>query len=179
MEAPAHLRLQTDGNRLAGDAAGAVFSLDGRYRYRLWRRWEVGPRMLFVMLNPSTADALKLDPTIRRCMGFARREGMGSLEVVNLFGWRSTDPKGLSEPEDPVGPDNDDQVRLAMEAAHVVVAAYGQHQLRLRAKTRAEDRVLSIAASHLHDVKCLGQTAAGSPRHPLYVRGDTPLVALP
>src|SRR5689334_20041621 len=70
----------------------AVLSPCGLYRYRLTRRWGDGPALLFVMLNPSTADATEDDPTIRRCTGFAKREGMPAIEVVNLFAWRATDP---------------------------------------------------------------------------------------
>lgn len=75
---------------------GAVISDDGRYRYRLWRTWAPElPRMAWIMLNPSTADAEVDDPTIRRCVGFAKREGCGGIEVVNLYAYRSTDPSVL------------------------------------------------------------------------------------
>ena len=84
----------------------AEFSACGRYRYWLERRWSADSPAVFVMLNPSTADAKIDDPTIRRCMGFAKREGHGGLVVVNLFGWRSSDPRQLVLADDPVGPGN-------------------------------------------------------------------------
>jgi hypothetical protein len=87
---------------LFGDR-GATLSDCGRYRYRLWRRWADGPTVLFVMLNPSTADADVDDPTIRRCIGFARSWGAGALEVVNLYAWRATQPAELKAAVGPVG----------------------------------------------------------------------------
>lgn len=84
-----------------------TFDLEYRYRYSLTRCWDVmGSRMTFIMLNPSTADTYQNDSTITRCMNFARKCGFGSLEVVNLFTYRSTDPRLLSIVDDPVGPDN-------------------------------------------------------------------------
>ena len=84
--------------------AGAEFSKDRKYRYRLWREWnKTKPAVLFVMLNPSTADELVLDSTVSRCLSFAKEWGYGRLEVANLFALRATDPKELNKVEDPVG----------------------------------------------------------------------------
>src|SRR5262249_14212908 len=93
----------------------AVISDCGRYRYSLTRRWgdAAEPRALFVMLNPSTADAEQDDPTIRRCIGFAKAWGMGSLEVVNLYALRATDPAALLSAPDPIGPKNDTMITSA------------------------------------------------------------------
>ncbi len=88
---------------------GADFDGTGAYRYSLWREWDSRrPIVAFVMLNPSTADAAKDDPTIRRCASFARSWGYGSLEVVNLFAYRASEPKRLRQTPDPIGPANDD-----------------------------------------------------------------------
>jgi hypothetical protein len=139
---------------------GATFSADRRYRYRLWRRWDRSRSVvLFVMLNPSTADGRRDDPTIRRCIGFARAWGFGGVEVVNLFAYRATDPRELGRVGDPVGPHNDRYIRRAIRRSRLVVLAWG-------ARARAR-RLLSLRRAH-----CLGLTRAGQPRHPLYLRGD-------
>jgi hypothetical protein len=142
---------------------GAIFDRSGRYRYRLWRRWGAGERVGFVMLNPSTADAERDDPTIRRCTGFARTWGFGSMVVVNLFALRSPDPARLRRAREPVGRDNDRHIIEAAGACDVVVLAWGMHG-RLRDRDRA---VLDLLAGQA--LRCLGQTRAGQPRHPLYL----------
>ncbi|MEO8632426.1 MAG: DUF1643 domain-containing protein, partial [Chloroflexota bacterium] len=109
-------------------STGAVFSGDRRYRYRLWRRWELSrPLIAFCMLNPSTADERSDDPTIRRCIGFARDWGYGGVEIVNVFALRATDPRELRRLRDPVGPRNDSYVLDAAERAASVVIAWGAH----------------------------------------------------
>jgi len=143
---------------------GAVFSRDRRYRYRLTRRWADGPTACFVMLNPSTADHRVDDPTVRRCIAYARRWGFGGLVVVNLFALRSTLPGALLTAVDPVGPGNDRHVARACREASLVVAAWGAHR-SVRARAGAVAALLGNAA-------CLGWTRAGEPRHPLYLRRD-------
>ena len=147
----------------------AAFSRCGTYRYALWRRWdESRPHVLFVALNPSTADDRKDDPTIRRCIGFARDWGYGGLAVANLFAFRATLPAVLREARAPVGPRNDRWLaRLAGETG-LVVAAWGAYG-------RLADRAAEVAP-WLGDCHCLGLTAGGAPRHPLYVRRDAPLL---
>src|SRR5262245_25448198 len=113
-------------------SSGARFGAGGRYRYLLWRAWDDrGPRMLFVMLNPSSADDGRDDPTIRRCVRFARRHGCGSLAVANLFALRATDPRTLlarwRQGGDVVGPRNDQAIVRAAEVADVIVLAWGRH----------------------------------------------------
>ena len=150
-----------------------MFSRDRRYRYRLWRRWDRSrPVVAFVMLNPSTADARRDDPTIRRCMGFAERWGYGGIEVVNLFGLRASDPRTLRAARDPVGPRNDTHLRRAVRRARLVVAAWGADRA-----ARSRERALSGRLSPR--ARCLGTTRSGAPRHPLYLRGDVGLVPLP
>ncbi len=154
----------------------AVISDCGRYRYVLQRslggflRWH--RPMLFIMLNPSTADAMVDDPTIRRCISFAKREGMTHLTVVNLFALRATDPRELELAHDPVGPENDRHLeeQVGKHRNGSVVAAWGAHEF---AKRRAAAVLAKFGPLH-----CLGLTKAGHPRHPLYVKGDQPLVEL-
>src|SRR3954464_81117 len=106
--------------------AGAIMSEDAIYRYALWRTWGDGKRRLVVVgLNPSTADAVDDDPTIRRCRGFARREGMDGLLMTNLFALRSPDPRALRHHSAPVGPENDAHVLAGALRAAVVVVAWG------------------------------------------------------
>jgi hypothetical protein len=142
--------------------------VDGAYRYSLWRR--VGQsrrRVLFVMLNPSTADARADDPTIRRCMGFARTWGYGELEVCNLFAYRTPHPRVLLGAPDPIGPDNDRHLAAAVERASRVVVAWGVIGMR---SPRA-GAVLALLREAR--VLCLGRTRGGAPRHPLYVPART------
>ncbi|MEH6402829.1 MAG: DUF1643 domain-containing protein, partial [Sneathiella sp.] len=84
--------------------SGAEFSDCNKYRYSLWRRWDAGPTVSFLMLNPSTADGSSNDPTVERCHRRAVAMGFGALEVINIFGFRATDPKDLKKAKDPVGP---------------------------------------------------------------------------
>ncbi|MGH2490439.1 MAG: DUF1643 domain-containing protein [Candidatus Limnocylindria bacterium] len=119
------------------------------------------------MLNPSTADDGADDPTIRRCMAFAREWGYGGLEVVNLFALRATDPRRLRRSRDPVGRENDAHIQAAAERAVAMVIAWGAHgPLRDRGSETLE--ILSPRAQLL----ALGWTRAGEPRHPLYLRRD-------
>ena len=158
---------------LAGGIAAAVFDSTAReYRYLLTRTWDpkVKP-LVFLMLNPSTADALEDDPTIRRCTSFAKRECAGGLVVVNLFGLRSTDPRALLHHPDPVGPLNDAFIRQAVAGAHTVIAAWGAAGVQ-------QDRgqtVTAMLARMRAPVQCLGRTSTGQPRHPLYLPKGTVL----
>lgn len=142
----------------------AALSACGRYRYDLSRSWAEGARVAFVGLNPSTADAEVDDPTIRRCVGFARAWGFGALRMVNLFAWRATDPRELALADDPVGVGNDAILRELRETCTLVVAAWGAHRMAL-------ERAATVV-SLLGDFTVLGLTAAGHPRHPLYMRAS-------
>ena len=145
-------------------AQGATFSPDGTYRYRLWRRWEGETQAIvaFVMLNPSTADAERLDPTVRRCFGFARDWGFGGMEVVNLFALRSTYPELLKKVEDPVGPYDDAAILAALKSSDLAFVSWGVH-----GRLRARDREVMGLAEGICDLCCLGTTKAGDPLHPL------------
>jgi hypothetical protein len=154
--------------------SSAIISDDGRYRYLLTREWTQGaPKLTFVMLNPSTADAREDDPTIRRCIGFAKREGFGGIRVVNLYAFRATDPKIMLREIDPVGPANDTHITGACLDRHVI-AAWGANAAPHRVKEVL--RILDRARARLFS---LGVTSSGAPRHPLYVKGDQPFVPYP
>lgn len=155
--------------------AGAVLSADGCYRYRLWRQWGDARTVVFVMLNPSTADATADDPTIRKCVGFAKRLGFGRLEVVNLFAWRATNPRMLSRAAEPVGCENDQTILERCLAADLVIAAWGATQGVDQLVTRRIHVVQSILRSAGVTAMCLGQSKAGRPRHPLMLSYETPV----
>lgn len=135
--------------------------------------------MTFVMLNPSTADATQDDPTIRRCMGFARREGCGGIVVVNLFGLRVTRPIHLfdkSIADDPNGLENrhyaSDAIAEGLKSGAPVVVAWGA--FRWTKLSEVLQWILSV--QQVVELQCLGKTADGSPKHPLYLRSDAALI---
>lgn len=147
----------------------AVISDDGRYRYSLTCSWGMaGPSVLFVMHNPSTADANQDDPTIRRCVGFAESWGARRLMVGNVYASRATDRRQM-DPDDPVGPENDRWLSLMATGATIVVAAWGASVAPERAKA-----VKAILRAHAWDgtVRVLRLTKRGHPWHPLYVPKD-------
>jgi hypothetical protein len=154
------------------DERTAVLSACGRYRYLLGRRWADGPPLGWVLLNPSTADATVDDPTIRRLVAFTRAAGYGAALVGNLVALRATDPAELARHPNPTGPYNDTALdELVTLTGGAVVAGW----------SAAADphRVAAVLAGPLADVRlrCLGVTASGQPRHPLYVPGTRPLTA--
>jgi hypothetical protein len=155
--------------------ADAVMSDCGLYRYRLSRTWDDALRpACFVMLNPSTADATADDPTIRRCIGFARSWGCGGVVVVNLFAYRATDPYAMREAgASAVGPDNDVHIRAAVIECNPVVCAWGVHGRFLLRDASVKEL---IRRSGLPRGMCLGMTKDGHPKHPLYLRADAALV---
>ena len=148
---------------------GAVIDPTGCYRYSLWRVWKPKTsRVAFIMLNSSRADATVNDATIRRCIGFAQRWGYGSLEVVNLFAYRTSDPARLKQMRDPAGPENDFYLKQAIERAKLTILAWGN---RGNLNQRSQ-QVLSWLTTSEH-LYCLGVTRSGYPRHPLYLRKNT------
>lgn len=151
----------------------ALISACGRYRYRLERWWTAGPRLHVVMLNPSTADGALDDPTIRRCMRFAERDGCAGLVVLNLYAWRATRPIDMFAAPDPVGPDND--THLAVAATRSVYGEPDTYMLAAWGAHARPDRVTEVRRLLAGvDLRSLGVTKDGHPRHPLYVRGTTP-----
>ena len=164
-----------------GMSASAELSACGRYRYALERSWaaELGtaPRIaLFVLLNPSTADAAADDPTLRRCVAFARAWGCSTVRIGNLYAFRATDPRELAVAADPVGPDTDAWLVRLAAGADLVVAGWGAHAAR--DPGRAAEVMALLRAAHAEPASCLGRTQDGHPRHPLYVAGGTVLEPL-
>lgn len=177
--------------------SGADISADGKFRYILWREWRgVAPHenwrwfgakdgngaelgepksCLFIMLNPSTADADKDDPTIRRCVAFAKRFGFDRLEVVNLFAFRATDPKeilGMTGGGDPIGPRNQEVIEIAAGDAGLIICAWGTHGSHI-----GQDETV-IGWLDGKEAYVLGRSKEGHPRHPLYLKSDAPLMLM-
>ena len=149
-----------------GTVSRAVFSACGAYRYSLQRVWDpAAPLLGFVMLNPSTADEMRNDPTVGRCEHRARALGMGGMCVVNLFAWRATVPTALRTAADPVGPDNDAAILDAARRAANVIAAWGVHGALFGRGVQVAAMLRNGRTPLLH----LGLTKAGHPRHPLYL----------
>lgn len=147
--------------------SGASLSECGRYRYDLWRSFVGdGPPTSyanFVMLNPSTADAVDNDPTIIRCIGYARAWGLDGLVVTNCFAWRSTDPRGLKAAADPIGPENDDWIARRATGASIVVCAWG---VMAGERGQAVARLIRSVGKQTHALRV---TKDGHPSHPLYL----------
>ncbi|MFD2172883.1 DUF1643 domain-containing protein [Rhodobacter lacus] len=164
-------------SHIKGDAPSiAVYSDCEHYRYLLTRVWDDSlPRALFVMLNPSTATEVQNDPTVERCERRARTLGFGAFRVTNIFAWRATDPKQMRAQADPVGPENDtailDSLGWAGGAEDRIICAWGTHGAHL-GRGAAVEALLRHSGRDLH---CLGLTAAGAPRHPLYLGYAAPL----
>lgn len=146
--------------------SGARFSKCRRWRYLLWRCWDDSkPVANFLMLNPSTADELRLDPSCTRARNYAERWGFGALVVTNIFAWRSTFPRDLLLARDPVGRGNDAAIVKAAREARIVICAWGNHGLH---RERAQ-RVLALLRAHGVSLNFLRLNGAGQPAHPLYL----------
>lgn len=168
------------GDVVAGTGSrsgAAVLSPCGRYRYALTREWAPGRRVAWLMLNPSTADASKDDPTIRKCVGFSTRWGFGRLDVVNVAAFRATDPKALYAARrsgvDVVGPDNAEHIERVLRAADLVVVAWGAND------TSGFPAATDAYLGGFPRVSCLGRTKNGAPNHPLMLAYATPLDSYP
>lgn len=143
----------------------ADFSPCRMYRYTLWRHWSQGPCLMVIGLNPSTADETQDDPTIRRCIRFAKDWGFHGLLMTNLFAFRATDPEVMKAHAHPIGTENDYHLKECSRCVRMVLAAWGVHGTH---QGRAEQVVKLLG----RDIHCLGWTKDGHPRHPLYVRAD-------
>ena len=149
---------------------GAIFSDDRRYRYALWRVWSINkPPLLFIGLNPSTANEISDDATITRNMARAAQNGFGSLLMANLYAYVSTNPADLLKDGQGIGEENDDYLRQMITMAGRVVCGWGSFR---EAKKRAD-----IVLKMIPEPYCLGKNNDGQPKHPLYVSYDTPMVS--
>ncbi|WP_291517407.1 DUF1643 domain-containing protein [Acidovorax sp.] len=147
----------------------ATFSLCRRYRYSLWRNWagllESGKGYaMFIGLNPSTADETEDDPTIRRCIAFAKSWGYDGLCMTNLFAFRATDPAVMLSETDPVGPENDSHLLEMARGAGIVIAAWGTPGAHF-----GRDAAIRKLIPNLHYLRL---TKEGHPGHPLYLPGN-------
>lgn len=155
----------------------ATISACALYRYRLERQFGEGPTMMFVMVNPSTADAEKDDQTIKKCVGFATRAGCGRIIVGNKFAWRATDVTELRAVRDPIGSDNDRHLRAMMLEADRIVVGWGQlAKIPECRRDRWKDivRMADAAGKPLH---AIGTNADRHPKHPQMTGYDVPIVA--
>ncbi|HCG6550620.1 TPA: DUF1643 domain-containing protein [Vibrio parahaemolyticus] len=139
------------------------------YRYELWRTWDDSkPYAMFIGLNPSTADETEDDPTIRRCINFAKSWGYGGLCMANLFAYRATQPEDMKRTSDPIGNQNDETLILLAQNAGVIVGAWGNDGVFLN---RSED-----VRALIPDLSVLKVNKSGEPAHPLYLKSTlTPI----
>lgn len=150
-----------------GDAPStAIYSDCERYRYSLTRVWDTkGKRVMFVMLNPSTATEVQNDPTVERCERRARTLGYGAFQVTNIFAWRDTDPRAMRAAAEPIGAANDAAILEGADWADTVIAAWGTHGAHLNRGAEVE----TLLRSRNHDLFHLGLSKGGHPKHPLYL----------
>jgi hypothetical protein len=158
----------------------AIISDCGSYRYRLDRFGApAGATLMFIMVNPSTADAEQDDATIRKCRGFAARAGFERFMVGNLFAYRSTDIKALRGASDPVGPDNDKHLRAMLREADMVIAAWGSLNKLPDSLRRRWREDVHLADRVPHQMHMIGLCADGHPKHPLMVGYDATIAPWP
>jgi hypothetical protein len=160
----------TPGHLATSIKMSAQFDRTRRYRFSLHRLWQPEmPLATFVMLNPSTADDLKNDPTITRCINLARFWGFGGINVVNLFAYRTCDPTHLRKITKPVGKENDKHIESNAFNSSRVILAWGNH-----GSWRERDQeVLELLNDF--DLGCIGSNKSGQPKHPLYSPSDAVL----
>jgi hypothetical protein len=152
------------------DESGALLSPCRTWRYALWRYWNWqgdANCVMFIGLNPSTADEVENDITISKCIGFAQRWGYGGIYMLNLFAYRATDPMVMISADDPIGPGNDDAFGCYGSNAGLVIAAWGSSvPTRHRQSLRWQTRISEVLNCIKRPVYCLGVTRNGNPRHP-------------
>jgi len=153
-------------------SSGAVFSKCGKYRYQLWRMWkggENGPHKIcaFIGLNPSTATEAEDDPTVRRCINYAKSWGFDGMFMLNAYAYRATDPKEMKKQQDPIGDTNDEAILVGSVIADAVVCCWGANCQ----PSRQEDILMALDAAGVVP-SCLAMTKKGYPKHPLYLKAD-------
>ena len=154
-------------SHIKGDAPSvAVYSDCERYRYTLTRTWDEGAgRVLFIMLNPSTATEVQNDPTVERCERRARALGFGAFQVTNIFAWRDTDPFQMRKAKDPIGPGNDAAILAGVAWADQVIAAWGTHGAHMN----RGPQMTTLLQGTGKPLYTLGLSKHGHPKHPLYI----------
>ena len=159
--------------RANGTTSYAVYSQCMRYRYELTRVWNSnGKRILFVMLNPSTATERKNDPTLARCERRARCLSFGAFRVCNLFAYRATKPTNMKKAPSPIGQLNDDYIRAGCNWADQIVCAWGNHGAHMG----REGYVTQLLRQTAKQLYCLAETNKGHPRHPIGTKNADPLL---
>jgi len=144
---------------------GATFSKDKKYRYALWRIWDKSkPYAMFICLNPSTADEVKNDPTVTRCINYAKNWDYGSLYMTNLFAFRATNYREMKTAKEPIGEKNDYWLQKIANNAGIIIAAWGNHGFFMD-----RNKVIKKLIPKLY---CLKQNKTGQPVHPLYQKKD-------
>jgi hypothetical protein len=150
---------------------GAIFDETRQYRYSLWRSWEDrNNRVAFILLNRSQANEVNDDPTIRRCIGFAKAWGYSSMEIVNLFAYCATKVSRLRKASDPIGSENDTYILQAAERASLLICAWGNWVCLWGRNLEVQSLLQEF------DSGCLGLTSRGHPRHPLYLPKQTAII---
>jgi len=150
---------------------GAILSKNRLYRYVLWREWDINKKTcVFIGLNPSTADENEDDPTLRRCINFAKDWGFGKCVIVNLFAYRATNPDELEKQEKPIGYKNNHHLKSQGIQASLVVAASGNRGGYLKRNEKVIKLLKNIS------LKCFKITSKGQPAHPLYQANNTKLI---
>ena len=144
----------------------AVFSPCMKYRYILSRVWNPNKKLImFLMLNPSTADEMKNDPTVERCERRAKAMGYGGIVVCNIFAYRATSPKDMKAQDDPVGVENDQSILSSLREVDKVVCAWGGHGSHMKRADKVKELLKESGAEVLY----LRMTQSGNPSHPLYI----------
>lgn len=151
--------------------SGAVISSCEKYRYKLWRIWDRSlPSVLFIMLNPSTADDVENDRTITRCINFAKSWGFGSLYVGNLFAFRSKKPKDLYTISDPIGPENLNHLSEMVKATDMIILAYGNGNVVKKLSSDKSMLHLLQLSFFNQEFWCIDKSKDNIPCHPLYLK---------
>lgn len=150
-----------------GISGEATFSECGKYRYWLNRLWDKSkPKILFILLNPSTADSIEDDQTIRKCKSFSKEWGFGSMEIVNLFAFKSTDKSMLKKMNNVVGQENDKWILSRAEKVDLIVAAWGNFGKFLNRSSKVKEMLIKNG----YKVKAIKLSKKGEPCHPLYLK---------
>ncbi len=159
------------GSVLFPQEAWACFSEDDKYRYKLSRLIDIGKgKIVWCMLNPSTANAFILDPTLRKCLEFSKRWGFRQMSIINLYALRATNPKELYKVKYPIGMENDNAISGECENADMIICGWGQEKI---VKSYNFDKMKKYFKNK--HVCCLGTNKDDSPKHPLYLPYTTHL----